>query len=225
MPTTITSVEKTIFCAMWTRKFDELKVGSSRSRARVTNAPRGCRSSGQLAPQPERAAATSRTSVVAERQRAEQHEPAPARHEQRRRAARRARSRRSSPRFWRSQRCSRDEQVVEEAEREAQREREDDEQRRDPRVPDEVVRRADQRGHDPREREADRQRERARSRAYIASPVEAISFRSSSAPPPARLGGEAHDRRPDAEVEHREIDRDRADERPDAERRRCRSSG
>jgi len=34
--TTITSVEKTIFCAMWTRKFEELKAASSRSLARVT---------------------------------------------------------------------------------------------------------------------------------------------------------------------------------------------
>ena len=37
-----------------------------------------------------------------------------------------------------------DEQVVEESEREARREREDDEQRRDPRVPDEVVRGTDE---------------------------------------------------------------------------------
>ena len=44
MPTTITSVEKTIFCAMCTRKFEELKTVSARSRARLTNRHATCNS-------------------------------------------------------------------------------------------------------------------------------------------------------------------------------------
>ena len=49
--TSLTSVEKTIFWAMWTRKFDELNVVSSRSRARGRTGRRS-RSSGDLARQP-----------------------------------------------------------------------------------------------------------------------------------------------------------------------------
>ena len=73
MPTTITSVEKTIFCAMCTRKFEELKrqelaqprTGDEAPRERSPGSSRRSQSSGSV----------SRTQRRAERERAEQDSP------------------------------------------------------------------------------------------------------------------------------------------------------
>ena len=110
-----------------------------------------------------------------------------------------------------------DEQVVEEAEREARCDREDEEQRRDARGPDEVVRRGDQLGNEPGEPDTERKGGEADQRVEHQA-VRGDVVRVLGRPPAARFRREADDRGADAEIEHGQVDRDRADERPDAER-------
>ncbi len=214
-PTTITSVEKTIFCAMCTRKFDELKIVSARSRARLTKR-RAIRSSGSSR-RSQASGSASRRTVVAERQRAEQHEPAAARQQQH--DEQRVEDGRDEVReVLHVPALPRDEQVVEQAEREAHGERDDDEQRRDAGVPDQPCGALATLGTIQASARPSGS-VTAPITAYIARPVDATSLMSSGRRPAVRLGREAHDRRPDAEVEHREVDRHGADDRPDAERR------
>ena len=78
------------------------------------------------------------------------------------------------------------------------------------------MRRSNRGGDHERKCEADRQCECADQRVQRKSgrrDLVQVGF----GPSPARLSGEADDRRADAEIEDREIDRHRTDERPDAE--------
>jgi hypothetical protein len=108
------------------------------------------------------------------------------------------------------------EQVVEEPERETRREREGEQERSRARLPDEVVARVDHEGRQPRDGGARGERQHADDRVEDQrdgdEPVRLLG-----GAPSARLCGEADDGRPEPEVEQREVDGDRADERPDPE--------
>ncbi len=108
------------------------------------------------------------------------------------------------------------EQVEDQPKRKARRERERDEERRDPCVPEQLVRRLDQERHEPREHRAGHERDDAddrveheRNRGHLVRLLRRAAT--------ARLRGEADDGRAEPEVEEGEEHRDRADERPDPE--------
>ena len=108
------------------------------------------------------------------------------------------------------------EQVVEEPEREPRGEREDDEERADPRRPLEMRGHVHEVRHEPGERSPERNRDEADHRVdRQADGGELVHVLGR--PPATGLGHEADDRRADAEIEQRHVDRDAADELPHPE--------